>query len=236
MSVARVAALDAYTVYANDMGLALPLSTDIRRVGDLETAMARRREDMIAGTRTKLIAAARRAFAAHGYVASAMEDITAAAGLTRGALYHHFDSKRGLLEAVIAQIDDEMNDRLAAVVDRAETRWQGFLDELATYVQMASEPEIQRIILLDGPAILGDPAQWNRQMACVRTTQRSLELLVEEGTIGDIDAASMARLISAAALSGSLSIAAAEDPRSVSRQVVESLVRLVSGLKSVRRP
>lgn len=197
--------------------------------------MARKREDMIAGTRTKLIAAARRAFATNGYVASAMEDITADAGLTRGALYHHFDGKRGLLEAVIVQIDDEMNHRLAVVVDRAETRWQGFLDELATYVQMASEPEIQRIVLLDGPAILGDPAKWSRQMACVRTTRRSLDLLVEEGTITDIDTGPMARLISAAALSGSLSIAAAEYPQSVSRAVVESLVRLVSGLKSVQR-
>lgn len=195
--------------------------------------MVRRREDMITETRGKLIKAARHAFATRGYAGSPMEEITAAAGLTRGAVYHHFDGKRGLLEAVIAQIDEEMNDRLAAVVERAETHWQGFLDELAAYVKMASEPEIQRIVLLDGPAVLGDPARWASQMACVSTTERSLKLLVEEGTIIDVDTAPMARLISAAALSGSLWIAEAEEPHAASRKVVESLVRLLSGLKAV---
>lgn len=196
----------------------------------MKNALARKRTDMIAETRGKLIAAARREFAAKGYADSAMEDLTAGAGLTRGALYHHFGGKPGLLAAVIAQIDDEMNERLNAIAERAPSRWQGFIDELEAYLEMSLEPEIQRIVLLDGPAVLGDPSRWPSQLACVRTTKRSLGLMTEEGTIRAVDIDAMARVISGAALSGTLWIAGADDPKEASRQVVQSLNLLLSGL------
>lgn len=207
------------------------MSTGIHHEGEiLEQATARKRTDMIAETRSKLIAAARREFAAKGYADSAMEDLTAEAGLTRGALYHHFGGKRGLLEAVIAQIDDEMTERLDAIAGRAGSRWQGFLDELEAYVEMSLEPEIQRIVLLDGPAVLGDPSRWPSQLACVRNTTRSLRLMMEEGTIRAVDIDAMARLVSGAALSGTLWIAGADDPKEASRQVLRGLNLLLSSL------
>ncbi|WP_292075067.1 helix-turn-helix domain-containing protein, partial [Mesorhizobium sp.] len=70
--------------------------------------MHRPRKEMIAETRAKLIAAARHAFGTVGYAEASMDDFTASAGLTRGALYHHFGDKKGLLQAVIAEIDGEM--------------------------------------------------------------------------------------------------------------------------------
>src|SRR5215217_3077197 len=126
--------------------------------------MARRpRTETMAETRAKLIDAARRAFGSVGYAEASMDDFTAAAGLTRGALYHHFGDKKGLLQAVIAEIDAEMADRLSAISAKAKTRWQGFVDECTAYIEMALEPEIQRIVLRDGPAVLGDPWQWPSQ-------------------------------------------------------------------------
>ena len=78
--------------------------------------MAQKRAEMIEETRAKLISAARAAFATVGYADSSMDELTAQAGLTRGALYHHFGGKKGLLEAVIAQIDAEISGRLAVIV------------------------------------------------------------------------------------------------------------------------
>lgn len=77
--------------------------------------MSRSRAEMIAATRAKLLAAARLAFQQAGYAATSMDDFTASAGLTRGALYHHFGDKKGLLAAVAAQIDDEIDQRLNAI-------------------------------------------------------------------------------------------------------------------------
>lgn len=89
--------------------------------------MARKpRAEMIEETRAKLIDAARRAFADNGYAGASMDDLTASAGLTRGALYHHFGDKKGLLAAVVQQIDDEMNLRLGAILAAGEDLWSGF--------------------------------------------------------------------------------------------------------------
>ncbi|WP_250158678.1 TetR/AcrR family transcriptional regulator, partial [Pseudomonas aeruginosa] len=118
--------------------------------------MARKpRAEMIEETRAKLIDAARRAFADNGYAGASMDELTASAGLTRGALYHHFGDKKGLLAAVVQQIDDEMNLRLGAILAAGEDLWSGFRAYNRAYLEMALEAEIQRIVLRDAPAILG---------------------------------------------------------------------------------
>ncbi|EUB95154.1 transcriptional regulator, TetR family [Rhizobium sp. CF080] len=191
---------------------------------------ARPRKEMIAETRAKLIAAARHAFARQGYAEASMDDFTAGAGLTRGALYHHFGDKKGLLMAVIMQMDAEMSDRLSEISARAENPWRGFVDECVAYIEMSLEPEIQRIMLLDGPAVLGDPSQWPNQSACIRATTASLQTLIDQGTIRPIDAEATARLVNGATLSAALWIASAEDPEAVSKKAVEAFLTLVSGL------
>jgi AcrR family transcriptional regulator len=185
---------------------------------------------MIIETRAKLISAGRRTFAAKGYAATSLEELTAEAGLTRGALYHHFDGKRGLLEAVIDQIDAEMTERLLEIFDQSESRWEGFTNELVAYVEMATEPEIQRVVLLDGPAVLGDPSHWPRQLTCLQMTMGNLQQLMEEGSIRTVNAEAMSHLISGAALLGSLWIANTSDPEQASRELVESLMVLLSSL------
>lgn len=192
--------------------------------------MAVKRADMIAQTREKLLKAAREAFASKGFADSSMDDLTASAGLTRGALYHHFGDKKGLLRAVIAQIDAEIMARLEASLANAPTAWQGFIDESITYIMMATEPEIQRIVLLDGPAALGDPSRYQVQNACIVSTQRTLERLIEEGTIREVDTLATSRLLNGALLSASLWIAQADDQQAVSKQAVDSFVMLIEGL------
>jgi len=190
----------------------------------------RPRAEMIAETRAKLVSAARKAFGTVGYAEASMDDFTAAAGLTRGALYHHFGDKEGLLRAVIAEIDAEMSARLAAASQKAPSRWQGFVDECVAYVEMALEPEIQRIVLRDGPAVLGDPSQWPEQGKCIRSMARTLKSLAEEGTIIAVDPDAMAYLINGATLQGSLMIANAADPEKASKRAVQALKTMLNGL------
>jgi AcrR family transcriptional regulator len=190
----------------------------------------RPRSEMIAETRAKLIAAGRQAFGELGYADASMDDFTAAAGLTRGALYHHFGDKKGLLQAVIAEIDTEMANRLSAISARAKTRWQGFVDECTAYIEMALEPEIQRIVLRDGPAVLGDPWQWPSQGGCIASMTRSLTGLAEDGVIVDVDPEAAARLVSGATLHAAQWIANSRDPAAASRKSVEAVNALLEGL------
>ncbi|MEO3432225.1 TetR/AcrR family transcriptional regulator [Inquilinus sp. CAU 1745] len=193
--------------------------------------MPRPRKEMIAETRTKLIAAARHAFGTVGYADSSMDDFTAAAGLTRGALYHHFGDKKGLLQAVVTEIDAEMTARLSAIAAKAPTRWQGFVDENVGYVEMALEPEIQRIMFRDGPAVLGDPARWPSANGCIAAVARSLSALREDGIIVDIDPEAGARLINGASSYAAQWIAGSDDPEETSKKVVESFRVLLDGLR-----
>jgi AcrR family transcriptional regulator len=196
----------------------------------------RPRAEMIAETRAKLVAAARHAFGTVGYAEASMDDFTAAAGLTRGALYHHFGDKEGLLRAVIAEIDAEMSARLMEVSRKAPSRWRGFVDECVAYVEMALEPEIQRIMLRDGPAVLGDPSQWPEQGKCIRIMTANLKALAEEGTIIAVDPEAMAHMISGATLFAALFIANATDHERASKRAVQALKTMLNGLLAKARP
>ena len=188
------------------------------------------RTQMIMQTRAKLIAAGREAFGTVGYAEASMDDFTAVAGLTRGALYHHFGDKRGLLEAVIAEVDAEMCKRLTIVSARAGSRWQGFVDECTAYIEMALEPEIQRIMLRDGPAVLGDPSRWPNQNGCIVSMTTTLTRLAEEGVLADVDPEATARLINGATLHAAQWIANSEDPEAASREAVRAFNALLNGL------
>ena len=189
-----------------------------------------KRHEKMEETRAKLIQAARKAFAAKGYAAASMDELTAEVGLTRGALYHNFGDKRGLLRAVIDQLDVEMLARMQAANDQAETLWLGFLAENIAYIEMALEPEIQRIMLLDGPAVLGDPAGWPSQTACLRRVTGTIQALIDEGTLKPVDAEAAALLLNGAALNASLRIASADAPHAVFIKAVEVFRQLASGL------
>lgn len=191
---------------------------------------SRKRTEQVEETRAKLIQSARLAFANQGYAASSMDELTADAGLTRGALYHNFGGKKGLLQAVIDQLDAEMLERMRAVREQADTVWSGFLDESLAYIEMALEPEIQRIMLLDGPAVLGDPSQWPNQNACLLATTNTLQTLIDDGIVKTVDAEAAARLLIGTALNAALWIAAAKDPHDVFEKAADAFRHLANGL------
>ncbi|TPI16387.1 TetR/AcrR family transcriptional regulator [Mesorhizobium sp. B4-1-3] len=194
--------------------------------------MHRPRKEMIAKTRAKLIAAARHAFGTIGYAEASMDDFTASAGLTRGALYHHFGDKKGLLQAVIAEIDGEMALRVKEVASKAPTRWQHFVDECTTYIEMALEPEIQRIMFRDAPAVLGDPAQWPNASACIASMTDHLTKLQEEGVVvPDLDPETTSRLINGASSQAAQRIANSKDPEATSKKAIAAFKQLLEGLR-----
>ncbi|RXT53001.1 TetR family transcriptional regulator [Bosea sp. Tri-44] len=188
------------------------------------------RTQMIAETRAKLIAAARAAFGTVGYAETSMDELTASAGLTRGALYHHFGDKKGLLAAVIVEIDSEMNAHMRAATAKADDPWTGFRNECTAYIELALDPEIQRIMLREGPAVLGDPWDWPTLSECIRSMTESLAKLVETGVIAPIDAEAAARLIAGATQYAAQWIAHAPDPQATSRKAIEAFNLMLDGL------
>jgi AcrR family transcriptional regulator len=188
-----------------------------------------RRAEMMEETRDKLISAARKAFAEKGFSAASMDDLTAAAGLTRGALYHNFGDKKGLLAAVVAQVDGEMAAKAQQAGARAENAWAALMAQGVAYIELALDPEIQRIVLLDGPAFLGDPSQWPSQSACLEETRHAVTDLMKDGVFKQVDVEAAARLLNGAALNAALWVAASDEPQSTLPKAVEAFTCLASG-------
>lgn len=187
------------------------------------------REQKMAETRKKLIEVARRAFAEYGYADTSMDKLTAEAGLTRGALYHHFGDKKGLFAAVVDQIDSEMAEYAGQHLEQPDDLWEGLMLEGRTYIEHALNAEFQRIVLRDGPAVLGDPAHWPSQNKCLQSTRECVEQLLVEGRLKPVDALAAAVLLNGAAMNAALWVASSEDPAQVLPQALQAFEALASG-------
>ena len=133
-----------------------------------------------AQTRAALITAARRLFGAEGFAVVGAERVTREAGMTRGALYHQFDGKAGLFAAVLDQVEAEIAQRVADAVagfDPADTTGM-LVAGAAAWLDASTEPDLQRIVLLDGPSVLG----WDRwREICLRHTVGLIAALLQDG-------------------------------------------------------
>ncbi|WP_411339107.1 TetR/AcrR family transcriptional regulator [Sphingopyxis sp. J-6] len=193
---------------------------------------ARRRAETMKENRGKLIAAGRKAFASEGFAASSMDEMTASVGLTRGALYPNFGDKKGLLAAVVAEVDGEMAARARAASADAGDDWERLLAEGEAYIAMALDPEVRRIVLLDGPAFLGDPSHWPSQNACLEATKQVVEKLITGAVMKSVDIEAASRLLCGAALNAALWVAASDDPQSVLPRAVGAFRLMAEGFLS----
>jgi AcrR family transcriptional regulator len=119
--------------------------------------MARRSVADAAATRENILTAARTMFAAQGYAASAARDIAAAAGVTMGALFHHFGSKAGLFRAVFEQLVGELNSAALASFAAQDPNkpLDAMIGSMRVALGFAEKPDFHRIVTVDGPVVLG---------------------------------------------------------------------------------
>jgi AcrR family transcriptional regulator len=170
-----------------------------------------------ANTRAALMAAARRLFTERGYDAVSAEEIVRAAGVTRGALYHHFGGKRDLLEAVYERLEAESTERVARIVlgSELESPLEAMKAGVEAFLDECAEPELQRIALHDAPAVLG----WDRWREIAAANglgliEASLTAAIEAGEIRPLPVKPMAHLLMGALDEAAMLVARSEDPRS----------------------
>jgi AcrR family transcriptional regulator len=166
-------------------------------------------------TRTALIAAARRLFAERGYEDVASEEIVRAAGVSRGALYHHFGGRSGLLDAAYNQLEAESTERVARVVlgSELESPLEAMKAGVEAFLDECAKPELSQIALHDAPAVLG----WDRWREIgadngLGLIEASLTAAIEAGEIRDLPVKPMAHLLLGALDEAAMLIARSEDP------------------------
>lgn len=192
---------------------------------------AKRRAETMEENRAKLIAAARTAFAEKGFAAASMDELTASVGLTRGALYHNFGDKKGLLAAVVAQVDGEMAQQAKAAASGVSDAWEKLVAEGIAYIRMAMDAEVQRIVLRDGPAFLGDPSQWPSQNSCLEATRETITRLIDSGIMKPVNVDAAAHLLNSAALNAALWVASSSEPEKALPKMIDVFTQLAGGLR-----
>ena len=191
----------------------------------------KRRAETMEENRAKLIAAARKAFAEKGFAAASMDELTASVGLTRGALYHNFGDKKGLLAAVVAQVDGEMAQQAKAAASGVSDAWEKLVAEGIAYIRMAMDAEVQRIVLRDGPAFLGDPSQWPSQNSCLEATRKTITRLIDSGIMKPVNVDAAAHLLNSAALNAALWVASSSEPEKALPNMIDVFTQLAGGLR-----
>ena len=180
-------------------------------------------------TRAALIAVARELFTEWGYVNTTTESIAERAGVTTGALHHHFKDKAGLFRAVFSATDQAMLDTVAQSIEQAEgDEWQRIMAGLHAFLEQCNTPDIQRILYIDGPSVLG--ADWPSQTGLDRIRQ-SLELLIRQGYCAEQPIEPLVYLIDGSLSLGALYIARADDKLTAQEEIEHALLALLSGLR-----
>jgi AcrR family transcriptional regulator len=184
-------------------------------------------------TRSALIAAARKLFAERGYAAVGTEEIVRDAGVTRGALYHHFGDKRDLFRAVYEQVESEVTQRIAGgvptdagVVEMMRAGQEMFLDACL-------DPEIQTITLLDAPAVLGWE-EWREIGARygLGLIEGLLRAGIESGELRKQPVRPLAHALMGALDEMAMLVARADDPAEARSEAGEALDGILEALRA----
>lgn len=187
-------------------------------------------------TRGTLLQVARALFTEKGYANTATEDIVQRAGVTRGALYHHFRDKEELFQAVFEDAERELVETVRTAVNSAQAGpWQGFLVGCQAFLDACLEPAVQRIVLLDAPSVLGWET-WRRIDAeyGVGLVRQSLQAAIDAGYVDPLPVDPLAHILFGALTEGAMVIARAEDIQSARVEVGAVVDRLLKGLKAAK--
>lgn len=182
-------------------------------------------------TRRELIAAARSLFAERGYADTPLEDIVQQAGVTRGAVYHHFRDKEDLFREVHDQVHAEMDERVVAAVMAAPDPWRSLLDGCQAFLDGCLDPAVQRIVLLDASAVLGsEHSHEDHDRKDLDMVTAGLQNAMEQGLVARQPAEPLAHLLLGAIKEASAVIAGASDQRAARRDMGAAVERILSGL------
>jgi AcrR family transcriptional regulator len=181
-----------------------------------------------------LIGAARALFAERGYARVGTEEIVQQAGVTRGALYHHFrGGKEELFRAVLIQLSAETVQRVGQAAAATDDPWEELVLGSEAFLDACATPEVQRIVLLDAPSVLG----WDVRRAIdadygLRLLEGAIQNAMDAGRLLPGSASAVAHVLAGALDEAAMVVARAEDPAAARAEMSVTIRRLLEGLRA----
>jgi AcrR family transcriptional regulator len=192
--------------------------------------MSPTQQERTEATTASLLAAARELFAEDGYAATSLDAVVAKAGVTKGALYHHFGGKRELFAAVFSAEQERLSEAIVAAYQRMEDPWRGFEAGCAAFIEACQEPGVQRIVLLDAPPALGWETIRRLESGSLRMMEQGIERAIEAGSIEARLVTPLAYLLFGAICESAMMVARAPDQEEALDDALTELHRLLRSL------
>ncbi|MBX8689910.1 TetR family transcriptional regulator [Mycobacterium sp. 20091114027_K0903767] len=179
----------------------------------------------------QILVVARERFAADGYDNTFVDNVAERAGMTKGALYHHFEGKRGLFAAVFENEQRAIGEAVNRAARGTKDSWQRFLRGCRGFFDAVLDPGVQRITLIDAPAVLGWEAMRDLEDEHVTSLLRlGLAQVIADGHLPEQRVEPLAHLLRGAMCEAAMTVARSSDPERESRDSMAALERLLNGI------
>ena len=196
------------------------------------TKQARRTQaERTEATTTALVDAARELFAQDGYAATSLDAVAAKARVTKGAVYHHFEGKQQLFEAVFAREVERLAAVLPAVYASKQDPWEAFEASCRAFLAECLEPGLQRIMLLDALAAMGWDGVRRVEAPLLEMMEVAIMRAVKAGRIAPRPAGPLAHFLYGALCETSMNVARADNQKAAYRKAVTELGHVMDGLR-----
>ncbi|TCJ03939.1 TetR/AcrR family transcriptional regulator [Cytobacillus praedii] len=180
-----------------------------------------------------LMEIARQHFTEYGYANVTLEEIAQEANVTRGALYHHFKNKKGLFLAVFEVVQKEIGEHVEAAAAQSNNSWQQLINGCQAYLEGAVVSQNQRILLIDGPAILGwDTFRKMDEKYSMNSLREQLQFMQERELIKPISVEAMTHCLSGAMNEAVLWISDHSDQKDVIEEVMIVLKHMLVSFRN----
>lgn len=196
------------------------------------TASGDRRAERGEATRAALVRAARELFSERGYGAVGTNEVVERAGVTRGAMYHHFREKKDLLRAVYEQTEEELIGATLERIKDVDDPWERLVVGVRAFFDFCEDPRLRQIGLVDAPAVLGWQ-EWRDigKRYVFGAVTFVLQDAMDQGVLRRADVTHLAHLFIAALGEAALMLAAAEDPDQAREGVESTLLMMLEGMR-----
>lgn len=190
------------------------------------------REEHALATRGALLKAGRELFADKGFSATSAEEIVRRAGVTRGALYHHFKDKKDLFCCVLDEVASELTAHINEAADGQPDIWSGIVAGVDAFLDACMEGDFHRVVIVDGPAVLGwDEWRTGEGFHALALLEMGLSMAMEAGLVAKQPVKLLAPIVLGAMNEAGMHIAHAKNKKVARKEAGEAFHRVLEGLR-----
>ncbi|NGN95369.1 TetR/AcrR family transcriptional regulator [Nocardioides sp. KC13] len=195
-----------------------------------------RRQQFSASTKKTLVEVAEKLFTEHGYASTSLDAIVAGAEVTKGALYHHFSGKQALYEVVFEKVEAATAQSIDAAMRETKDPWEQARAGLRTFLEAVQQPTYRRIVVQEGPAVLGYQRYREQEERSTFTVVEDIVAAVLRAGDRTVDGemvATFARLFFGAMSAAGESVAEASNPEEAAERVELAVTYLLTGVQTL---